>query len=76
MSRATAQPWRVVLIVEDDTDGRALRDLARASGFGVRIDWLPARTQLAAKASGIDAARSRSWSQAVGHLNRCPIGEP
>lgn len=42
MSRATAQPWQVVLIVEDDTDGRALRDLARASGFGVRIDWLPA----------------------------------
>jgi hypothetical protein len=32
----------VVLIVEDDSDGRALESLARASRLPVRIDWLPA----------------------------------
>lgn len=43
MTRAhTGPPWHVVLIVEDDSDGRALRALARASGLGIRVDWLPA----------------------------------
>ncbi len=42
MTPGQAQPWRVVLIVEDDSDGRALRKLAEASGLLVRIDWLPA----------------------------------
>ena len=35
-------PWHVVLIVEDDTDGRACRELARAAGIRATIDWLPA----------------------------------
>lgn len=34
--------WKVVLVVEDDTDGRALRLLAEASGLDCRIDWVPA----------------------------------
>jgi hypothetical protein len=42
MSRRPSTPWRVVLIVEDDSDGRALKSLARASGLPALIDWLPA----------------------------------
>jgi hypothetical protein len=34
--------WKIVLIVEDDSDGRALRALAAATGVRVTIDWLPA----------------------------------
>jgi hypothetical protein len=35
-------PWKVVLIVEDDTDGRACRALAQAARVRAEIDWLPA----------------------------------
>ncbi len=42
MTPTGPEPWRVVLIVEDDSDGRALRRLAQASGFGQYVDWLPA----------------------------------
>lgn len=36
--------WKVVLIVEDDTDGKAIRQLVRSSApAGVVVDWLPAQ---------------------------------
>jgi len=35
-------PWKIVLVVEDDSDGQALRKLAAASGIQATIDWLPA----------------------------------
>ena len=38
----TRSPWKIVLIVEDDSDGRALRHLAQATGVRATIDWLPA----------------------------------
>lgn len=41
MSRSPAGR-KVVLIVEDDSDGRAIRELARKTHPGVRLDWLPA----------------------------------
>jgi hypothetical protein len=34
--------WTVVLIVEDDSDGRAIAELASRSGCRARFDWLPA----------------------------------
>lgn len=34
--------WTVVLIVEDDSDGRAIAELASRSGCRARLDWLPA----------------------------------
>lgn len=34
--------WTVVLIVEDDSDGRAIAELASRSGCHARVDWLPA----------------------------------
>ena len=34
--------WTVVLIVEDDSDGRAIMELASRSGHPARFDWLPA----------------------------------
>jgi hypothetical protein len=34
--------WKVILIVEDDSDGQALRLLAQASGVPCQIDWVPA----------------------------------
>lgn len=36
------RPWQLVLIVEDDTDGWALRALAERCGFEGTVDWLPA----------------------------------
>lgn len=42
MTPQTSARWKVVVIVEDDTDGRALRSLATAAGFGLDVDWLPA----------------------------------
>lgn len=42
MTAASGRLWKVVLIVEDDTDGRALRRLLSATGVGVAVDWLPA----------------------------------
>lgn len=42
MTAAAAHPWKVVLIVEDDTDGRTIRRLLEASGIRVAVDWLPA----------------------------------
>jgi len=38
----TERVWKVVLIVEDDTDGRTLRRLLAATDVGVEVDWLPA----------------------------------
>lgn len=35
-------PWKVVVIVEDDSDGRAIVELASRSGLGAEFDWLPA----------------------------------
>ena len=37
-----SSPWTVVLIVEDDSDGRAIAELASRSGCRARVDWLPA----------------------------------
>ena len=34
--------WKVVVIVEDRSDGRALCELCRAAGVRADIDWLPA----------------------------------
>lgn len=42
MTPQTRARWKVVVIVEDDTDGRALRSLATAAGLGLDVDWLPA----------------------------------
>lgn len=42
MSQSRVRPWRVVVIVEDDSDGRALKRLAEASRLSVQLDWLPA----------------------------------
>lgn len=33
--------WKVVLIVEDDTDGRTIAELARKTHPALTIDWLP-----------------------------------
>lgn len=38
----TPAPWRVVLIVEDDSDGRALSFLIRTLNARATVDWLPA----------------------------------
>ena len=35
-------PWKVVLIVEDDTDGQACRILKDRLGFSLTLEWLPA----------------------------------
>lgn len=35
-------PWKVVLIVEDDSDGRAIAELVGKSVEQVHVDWLPA----------------------------------
>lgn len=34
--------WKVVLVVEDDSDGRAISELAARSGLVAQFDWLPA----------------------------------
>ncbi|RMF37037.1 MAG: hypothetical protein D6759_02830 [Chloroflexi bacterium] len=34
--------WTVVLIVEDDSDGQALKALVKRLGLPIRLDWLPA----------------------------------
>jgi hypothetical protein len=34
--------WTVVLVVEDDSDGQAIAELAARSGCRARVDWLPA----------------------------------
>ena len=39
---AQERRWTVVLIVEDDSDGQALRELAQRLDLPVRLDWLPA----------------------------------
>jgi len=36
------EPWRIVLVVEDDSDGRAVAELVSRSGQDVTVDWLPA----------------------------------
>ncbi len=36
------RPWKVVLIVEDDSDGQACRILKEKLGFNLTLDWLPA----------------------------------
>jgi hypothetical protein len=54
--------WRVVVIVEDDSDGRALRTLAGKCGFAGVLDWLPANGIGNIKRKGqtlIDLARTR-----------------
>jgi hypothetical protein len=38
---AAPPEWRVIMIVEDDSDGRAIRQLAVASGLPANLDWLP-----------------------------------
>ncbi len=35
-------PWKVVLIVEDDSDGQACRILTDKLDFNLALDWLPA----------------------------------
>ncbi len=35
------EPWRIVLVVEDDSDGRAVAELVSRSGQDVTVDWLP-----------------------------------
>lgn len=35
-------PWKIILIVEDDSDGRAIAELAGKQGGHARFDWLPA----------------------------------
>ena len=40
--RRARRPWRIVLIVEDESDGKALRHLAQKAGIGAIVDWLPA----------------------------------
>lgn len=37
-----AGPWKIVLVVEDDSDGRAIAELVSRTGQEVRVDWLPA----------------------------------
>lgn len=63
MSDAPSPPqWRVVLIVEDDSDGRACRELARAAGLRAFVDWLPANGIGNIKRSGaklIELAKDR-----------------
>jgi hypothetical protein len=39
---AAAREWKVVVIVEDDSDGRALREIVRRVHPSVILDWLPA----------------------------------
>lgn len=34
--------WKIVVIVEDDSDGRAIAELIERTGRHVRVDWLPA----------------------------------
>ncbi|MEW6746510.1 MAG: hypothetical protein AB1486_27535 [Planctomycetota bacterium] len=66
MSPSRARPWRVVLIVEDDSDGRALRKLADASGLAANFDWLPANGIGDIKRKGdalIELARDRIESK-------------
>ncbi|MBM4320536.1 MAG: hypothetical protein FJ125_11395, partial [Deltaproteobacteria bacterium] len=41
-ARPAGPPWKIVLVVEDDSDGQALRKLATACGITATIDWLPA----------------------------------
>ncbi len=35
-------PWKVVLIVEDDSDGQAVKTLAGKLRLPIQVDWLPA----------------------------------
>ena len=54
--------WKVVLVVEDDTDGKALRELVQASGLPILLDWLPANGIGNIKRNGaklVELARSR-----------------
>jgi hypothetical protein len=37
-----AGPWKVVVIVEDDSDGRAIAELVARTDQPVQFDWLPA----------------------------------
>lgn len=39
---AEVAPWRIVLVVEDDSDGRAIAELLARSDYPVQVDWLPA----------------------------------
>jgi len=58
----TAQKWKVVVVVEDDTDGKALAELVRRSGLPIALDWLPANGIGNIKRKGgrlIQLARSR-----------------
>jgi hypothetical protein len=59
MKRAT---WKVVLIVEDDSDGRACCVLREKMGINVTLDWLPANGIGNIKRRGeklLDMARAR-----------------
>jgi len=40
-AKAARGPWKVVLIVEDDTDGRTIAELVRKTHPSLVIDWLP-----------------------------------
>ncbi len=42
MTGTPASRWKVVVIVEDDSDGQALRKLVGAADLAVDLDWLPA----------------------------------
>lgn len=42
MNDGGARPWKVVVVVEDDSDGRALREFVRVFGVRASFDWLPA----------------------------------
>lgn len=42
MKAVSEETWEVVLIVEDDSDGRALREVLRIAGARAQVDWLPA----------------------------------
>lgn len=59
-------PWKVVLIVEDNSDGQALKALAGHLGVNVVVDWLPANGIGNIKRRGrqlIDLARGRIRDQ-------------
>jgi hypothetical protein len=55
-------PWTIVLIVEDDSDGRVVQELLRPLAIPVRLDWLPANGIGNIRRSGrrlIDLAKDR-----------------